>query len=652
MAFINLDDYSQIGSSSAGGKIKNLSLLKSKGFGIAGGFIITDVLSLFNFSKEQIDGFVSNLGELENVKKDDVEAMKNISQKIISIFANLEIKDNYRNEIFKYYNDIFIDDEIEGVSDQIRDIISTGRDKAVIVRPTVFYKNDEENSNYCFSVFESKNHIWKTQLLDAIRQIVVSYFTVHALFYYQTHAIAAKEINFSVLVQQYLQGDNKGSFCLKNPDTGKEEIIIESHGVEEDRGSLETKHILIDDLSDSRDEMSAEEKSIINVATKACSAVGRQDIIVDWIIAKGKVYISNIRKLTFPGEEIYNQQITATAKSSGTFAQNDILVGEKFTKDLLFSYPKASVIILSEEGTLSRAGEIAREMKKRYIDRHICISCKLNARELEGKKLLVENKKVELYTERPAEETSFFTTPVVSSETQSEETHEEFFSKTIIKIPSGLDENNIAHLNEKAGKYRNLFLLEKCTGDENSEHNYFFNYSSYYSNTEDGQTNENVLRNLKIKELFADRNDEATKINQLLGENIKINHYVQFDGLKELILFDFASANIPQYIFINMNAILGELANENLNNQNISKIANLIKSFSIKAKKINKKLIIGISLSEDGKYILRETLFYGDYILIEYNDLDEFEKMHSTIKGYEQKFMFEYIKNQCLLKKE
>ena len=136
----------------------------------------------------------------------------------------------------------------------------------------------------------------------------------------------------------------------------------------------------------------------------------------------------------------------------------------------------------------------------------------------------------------------------------------------------------------------------------------------------------------------------------MLGENLEINHYVEFNNLKEIILFDFSNTSIPQHIFLNIKNILGELETENLSNQNIEKVAELIKKFSLKAKKSNKKIITGIVFNENGNCILKKNLFYSDYLLVENNMLEEFEKIHESIKKYEQTFMFEYIKNQCLKK--
>ncbi|RLG15041.1 MAG: hypothetical protein DRN66_00370 [Candidatus Nanohalarchaeota archaeon] len=642
MAIISLNDYSLVSASSAGTKAKKLALLKAKGFEVADGFVMTDVLSLFNFTKAQIDEFVSNLSLLETIKKDDIETMKEISKKITGIFENVNIKGTSQDELFKYYEDIFIDRQIDGVSDQIKDLISTGRDKSVIVRPTVFYKNNEENSKYSFSIFSSKDKIWKSQLLDAIKQVMVSYFSPYALFYYQTHSIIAKEINFSVLVQQHLLVSSRGSFSLKNPDMEEEKIILETK-IQDD--SLNIKHIPVDSFSDVENSLSPDEKSIILISTKVCSAVQSHDIIVDWIISKEKVHISNIRKLTFSDDETINRQIDAMANCSRNFTEGNILACKKFGTDMLFLYPKAQAIILQNEGLLSYAGELAREMKKRFIGRMGCLSNKIEADEIDGKKLLIENSKITIEQENSIEE-NFFNMKSIASD---HETQENFFSKVLIKIPFNLDSNAVECLNERADRYENMFLIEKIAADGNSQHNYSFNYKDYYSNTQgDNENGHDAIRDLRIKELFVYKDNDATKINQMLGENLQINHYAQFNGLKELILFDFTNEITPQYIFINTKAVLDELANENLSGQNVIKIANLFKKFTIKAKAANKKLIIGLVLTEEGKCILKETLFYADYLLVNHENLDEFEKIQNIIKKYEQRFVFEYIKKQCM----
>ena len=646
MAIISLNNYSLINKSSVGSKTKKLSFLKANGFEVAEGFAITDVLSLFDFTKEQINDFLLNLSMLETIKKDDEESMNEISKKVSTIFENINIKRKLEEYIFKSYENIFIDNQINGVSEQIKDLINTGRDKAVIVRPVVFYKNDEQDNKYSFSIFSSKNNIWKSQLLNAIKYVVTSYFSPYALFYYQTHSIIAKEINFSVLVQQYLSVSLRGSFSLKNPDNREEKIILESKTQD---GSLNIKHIPVDKFQDIENNLSVDEKSAIGISTKACSVINNHNIIVDWIISKEKVYISNIRKLTFSDEEIINRQINAEANCSRDFREGNILAGKKFSKEMLFLYPKAHAIILQNEGLLSYAGEIAREMQKKYIDSMACLLNKVEADKICGKKILAENSKITIEDKISRDENIFN----IKNLDSGYNLNEFFFSKIIIKIPFNINSDEVKYLNEKAGRYENLFLLEKITGDRNSERNYSFNFNDYYSHTQiENSEKYNEIKDLKINDLFVYKDDEATKINQIFGELLQIRHYAQFNGLKEIILFDFSNESTPQYIFINTKAILNELSNENLSRQNIENIANIFKKFTIKAKSVNKKIIIGLKLNEEGKFILKETLFYGDYLLIEHEDLDNFEKKQNIIKKYEQRFMFEYIKKQCIEKEK
>ncbi|MCK5476662.1 MAG: hypothetical protein KAI55_01970, partial [Candidatus Aenigmarchaeota archaeon] len=424
-------------------------------------------------------------------------------------------------------------------------------------------------------------------------------------------------------------------------------------------------HIPPENISEFEERITEEEKAVIQIATKICSALQNKNSIIDWMIAKGRVYISNIRKLELSDDQMRGKQINAVAKNSTFFEENNILVDKKFKKNLLFLYPKAEAIVLEQEGLLSAAGELAREMKKKYMDSLVCISNNINIAKIDNKDILIENEEISFPSNSmdDAITDNFFNIENLSKtqsgnknetcETEKQTAQMNFFSKIIIKIPFNLDEDGIAYLNKKVDRYNNIFLLEKSSVGENSQHNYFFNYSNYYSNTINAgeeQEQSTPFKKLKINQLFIDKDDEATKINQMLGENLEINHYVEFNNLKEIILFDFSNTSIPQHIFLNIKNILGELETENLSNQNIEKVAELIKKFSLKAKKSNKKIITGIVFNENGNCILKKNLFYSDYLLVENNMLEEFEKIHESIKKYEQTFMFEYIKNQCLKK--
>ncbi|OYT35397.1 MAG: hypothetical protein B6U87_00265 [Candidatus Aenigmarchaeota archaeon ex4484_52] len=604
MQIINLDEYSKINNAEIDYKIKYLANLKSKQFRVAEGFVITNVISIFNFGKMQANEFNKCLNELENTGKHDIESINNISKKMKLIFENLHIQnEKYKNNIYNHCENIFLDKSMNNIGEKIKDLIITGRNKTTILRPFAFYKNHCEENNYCFPVFDSKKKIWKNQVINAIKQIILSFFNVHSIYYCKVNSISIRYLNFSILVQEYLDIDSFGSICFKNPDTKNNEIIIESYF---DKENVKIKHIDLYNYNNyfsnkaSQIEEENQEKTIISLATKCCSVLDNKDLIMDWFCSKGKIYISNIREIRFASDDVLNKKITATAKLAQDFNQDDILIAQNFQNNALFFFSKSPAVIFGNVGQLSDAARIAREMKIRFIDKFLIHKNNITLNELINKKIQIEYQKIQIEDL----ENNFFPKSQNFDETLGQNLLcKKFFSKTMIKIDSQSGEEDIEYLKQKS------------------------KFNDYYF-------------------LFDNDINANSQLYQLFNENKIISQYYELNNLKEIILFDFNNNDLPKNIFINTGVILLDIKNKNINISSLNKISKLIIDFIIKNKQKKKKIILGVAPNDYGKDILKQTIFYADFLLVSLNDLDEFEKMHNLICNYEQEFIFNYVKNK------
>ena len=387
-----------------GGKGANLGELTSAGFPVPNAFVLSTLAYDHFLGKSKI--FTKIQKELASIKKSSDQTLTDASARIRALFEQYEIPADLKKEVLEAYANLF----------------PGGKKGFVAVRSSATAE-DLPDASFAGQQETFLNVSTPDDLIDKVRKCWSSLFTARAISYREKQGFAHDQVKLAVVVQRMVNSDASGIMFTVDPNSGKDDIIIEAgFGLGEaivggevtpdtytvNKGHMEIvkkriavqkwKYVKGPDGKTKQADIPKEQQKAQKIDDKhiiELASVGRQIEIhyerpmdIEWCIEDNKVFIVQARPITAVGgatNETANESAagadvlttglgaspglaTGTVRfyddgmSLDIVKDGDVLVTTMTMPDMVPAMSRAVAIVTNEGGMTCHAAIISREL--------------------------------------------------------------------------------------------------------------------------------------------------------------------------------------------------------------------------------------------------------------------------------------------------
>lgn len=207
----------------AGGKGANLGEMVQIGMPVPAGFIVTTKAFDRFLQENNLEDEIRRIILQTNV--DSVTELKDTSTKIKSMILAAEMPVQVKGEISEAYKTFSYSENVAG-NEKLMSLISPGREMAIVAARSSATAEDLPNASFAGQHESFLNVKGAKDLVDSVKKVWASLYDPRAIFYRAKNNVGRASI--AVIVQRMVNADKSGVMFTKNPQTGEENLVIES----------------------------------------------------------------------------------------------------------------------------------------------------------------------------------------------------------------------------------------------------------------------------------------------------------------------------------------------------------------------------------------------------------------------------------------